>query len=105
MLYQQRVNGYKGDLKSFIRENMTEVEIAKTLKNATFAANILRSRMIFDMCHHYNMKWENLNWVNTFRHPKEAGRMFKEVEQYSGSYSEKIWKWANDGTGKLPFHY
>lgn len=93
--YHQKVNNYKGDLKSFIKKNMTVQDIKQRLKNGVFIANRLRGKAIYDMCHKYNMRWENFNWVNAFRHKKEADAIFEEVEKYPGDYSEKIYAWAH----------
>lgn len=94
--YQQKVNGYKDSLKAFIKKTMCAEDIEKMAIDGEFFANALRSGQISGLCHKYNMPWENLNWVNTFRHPKEAEAIFKEIEQYSGGYPEKIYAWAQN---------
>lgn len=93
--YQKIVNGYEGDLKSFIKNNVTVQDIKQRLRDGAFIANRLRGKAIYDMCHKYNMLWENLDWVNTFRHPREAEAILKEVEKYPGDYPEKIYAWAH----------
>ena len=92
--YHQKVNGYKGDLKSFIRDNMTLEDIRSMMKLGAFAANQLRGREIYHLSIKYSMPWKNLDWVNTFRHPKEAEAILKEIEKHPGTYLEKIYKWV-----------
>lgn len=93
--YQQKVNGYGGSLKTFIKETMSPKDIEQMAEDGEFFANALRSDQISGLCYKYGKHWENLDWVNTFRHPKEAEVIFKEIEKYPGNYPEKIYAWAH----------
>lgn len=92
--YQKKVNGYRDDLKGFIKKDMTEQDMKQRLRHGAFITNRLRGKAIYDMCHKYGMRWESFEWVNTFRHPEEAKENFKEMDNYSGDYAEKIYSWA-----------
>ena len=94
VMYQQKINGYTEDLKSFIAHNMTKKDIEKMSVDGAFFANSVRGKEIYGLCHKYNMPWENLNWVNSFRHPKEAEAIFKEIEKFPGDYAQKVYAWA-----------